>query len=273
MLDKVIWGTVTVFHLFAAAGILLLAVLVAKVLTLYLKRFFKEKLSRDHLQMVSKLVSFTVYVIGFMTAFAFLGLNLTGLIFAGSIAGVILGFASQSIIGNFFSGLFLIIERPMKIGDNVNIETINGFVEDIRILSTTLRTYDGLLVRIPNQTVFTNRLTNYVGNIVRRFEYVVGIRYRDDADLAIRIIREIIQQQPFALVKPRPQVFVDNLGDNAVNIFVRVWAPVSEWYDLKMILLWKIKKILEENGIEIAFPQRTLWFADSVVVEKESKRT
>lgn len=262
MLEKTIWGDVRWLDLIAAAAVLILTVLAAKILTLYLRRFFKEKLSKDHLQLVAKLLRFSIYLIGFFSAFAMLGLSLTGMLFAGSIAGVVLGFASQSIIGNFFSGLFLIIERPMKIGDQVMIEDTRGFVEDIRILSTTLRTYDGLAVRFPNQTVFTSELTNFVSNTVRRFEYIVGIRYSDDAEQAIRIIKEQIQLQPYALVKPKPQVFVDNLGDNAVNIIVRVWAPVLEWFNLKMVLLWEIKKALEKEGLEIAFPQRTLWFAN-----------
>ena len=112
--------------------------------------------------------------------------------------------------------------------------------------------------------VFTGVITNYVANVARRFEYVVGIRYSDDADQAIEIIKDLIKEEPFALKKPSSQVFVDNLGDNAVNILVRIWAPATEWYDLKMKLLWTIKKTLEVNGIEIAFPQRTVWFANEL---------
>jgi hypothetical protein len=87
------------------------------------------------------------------------------------------------------------------------------------------------------------------------------IYYSDDANLAIEIIEDLIDEQPFALKKPSSQVSVDNLGDNSVNILVRVWAPATEWYELKMELLWEIKKTLEENRTEIAFPQRVVWFA------------
>lgn len=109
---------------------------------------------------------------------AVLGLKLTGVLFGGAMAGIILGFASQSIVGNFIAGIFLIIEKPI------------------------------------------------------------------------------------ALKRPEPLVYVDNLGDNAVNIMVRIWMPVSEWYELKQVMLWKIKITLEQAGIEIAFSQRTLWFAN-----------
>jgi small-conductance mechanosensitive channel len=144
----------------------------------------------------------------------------------------------------------------------VNIDGISGYVEDITMLSTIIRTYDGLYIRMPNQKVFTTNITNYVKNTARRFEYVVGIRYSDDADRAIEIIRDIIEDHPFALKNPSPSVFVDNLGDNAVNILVKIWGPSTEWYGVKTELLWKIKKTLEENGIEIAFPQRVVWFAN-----------
>ena len=264
MLNKIVWGNITFFHLLMAVVILLVAGVIAKVLSLYIRRFLKEKVSKDHLQLIIKIVSFTAYFIAILSAFAVLGLKLTGVLFGGAMAGIILGFASQTIVGNFIAGIFLIIEKPIKIGDQVNIDDMTGFVEDIRIISTTIRTYDGLYVRIPNQTVFTTKMVNYVGNIARRFEYIVGIRYSDNADKAIGIIKDVIEQYPFALKRPKPLVYVDNLGDNAVNIIVRVWAPVSEWYELRQVMLWKIKTTLEQAGIEIAFPQRTLWFANEL---------
>ena len=259
---KVVWGEITVLDLMLAAAIFIAAVVIAKGLTLYIKRILRDRVSKDHLGIIGKIVSYSIYLIGLLSMFAVLGLNLSGLALAGGIAGIVLGFASQSIVGNFVSGLFLIVERPIKIGDAVNIDGMTGNVEDIRIISTTIRSFDGVLVRIPNQTVFTTKMLNYMTHLVRRFEYVVGIRYSDDADKAIGIIKKIIEDHPMALTNPPYQAFVDNLGDNAVNIIVRIWAPVTEWYALKMELLWKIKMSLEKEGIEIAFPQRVVWLAN-----------
>jgi small-conductance mechanosensitive channel len=197
-----------------------------------------------------------------------LGVNPAGLLAAGGIAGIVIGFASQSIVSNLISGVFLIIERPINIGDQVAIGESSGFVEDISIISTTIRKYDGLYVRIPNEKVFTTSITNYVAHVVRRLEYVIGIRYSDDADKAIRIIKNVLDLIPLTLKKPEPQAFVDNLGDNAVNIFVRFWVPATEWYPVKMELLWKLKIALEKEGIEVAFPQRVLWFANELKSQK-----
>jgi small-conductance mechanosensitive channel len=243
--------------------ILFLSIAFGKVLTIYTQRSLKDKMDKEHLNILNKTVYYgVIFLSTFIFIFPILNIEASSLLVAGGFAGIVIGFASQSIVGNFMSGVFLMIERPVKIGDQVNIDGNLGYVEDIKLISTIIRTYEGLYMRVPNETVFTTNITNYVANLVRRFEYDVGIRYSDDADEAIKIIKDLINEQPFALKNPGPSVFVDKLGDNAVNIVVRIWAPSTEWYDLKTKMLWIIKKTLEENGIEIAFPQRTIWFAN-----------
>jgi small-conductance mechanosensitive channel len=263
-LNRVVYGDVTTFDLLSVIVIFLVAVILAKGLTIYLRRSLKEKVSKDKLQIISKAIYYGILGIAVIASFPILGINPSGLLVAGGIFGIIIGFASQSIMGNLISGVFLMMERPIKIGNSVRIGEYSGMVEDIRVISTSLRTWDGLYVRIPNEKVFTDSITNYVAHVARRFGYVVGIRYSDDADKAISIIKNLIEDHPITLKNPSPQVFVDNLGDNAVNIVVRMWAPSGEWYSLKMEMLWKIKKALENEGIEIAFPQRTVWFANEL---------
>ncbi|MBC2699489.1 MAG: mechanosensitive ion channel family protein [ANME-2 cluster archaeon] len=270
VLDRVIYGNVTGFDLLKIIVFLIIAVLIARVVVIYLRRSLKDRMSRDLMEIVIKVTYYTIIVIAVLFSLKDLQIDLSGLLVAGGIIGIVIGFATQSIVGNLVSGLFLMFERPIKIGDQVDIDGTSGFVEDIHTVSTIIRTYEGLYVRIPNEKVFTNKITNYVANTARRFEYVVGIRYSDDADDAIEIIEDLIEEHPIALKDPSPTVFVDNLGDNAVNIIVRIWAPPTEWYDLKMEMLWKIKKDLEENGIEIAFPQRTVWFANELQKQEVS---
>ncbi len=270
VLDRVIYGNVTVFDLLKVVVFLIIAVLIARVVVIYLRRSLKDRMSRDLMEIVIKVTYYTIIVIAVLFGLKNLQIELSGLLVAGGIIGIVIGFATQSIVGNLVSGLFLMVERPIKIGDQVNIDGTSGFVEDIHTVSTIIRTYGGLYVRIPNEKVFTNKITNYVANTARRFEYVVGIRYSDDADEAIEIIEDLIEEHPFALKYPSPQVFVDNLGDNAVNIIVKIWAPPTEWYDVKMEMLWKIKKGLKVNGIEIAFPQRTVWFANELQKQEVS---
>jgi small-conductance mechanosensitive channel len=198
-------------------------------------------------------------LIVFITVLPLIGLDPSGLLLAGGITGIVLGFASQNIVGNLISGVFLMIEKPIKIGDQVEINKISGYVTDIRIISTFIRTFDGLLIRIPNQQVFTTNITNTVSYPVRRFDFTIKIRYSDDADAAIWFIQELIDKEPFALSSPSPYVYVNDLGENSVDLVVRIWAPISEWYGLKTRFLWAIKKVLEENNIEVPFPQREIY--------------
>ncbi|HEX38310.1 MAG TPA: mechanosensitive ion channel family protein [Candidatus Cloacimonetes bacterium] len=263
MLDTIVWGKITVLQLIIAIGIFIISIIVSKILSMYVRRSLKNKASKDNLEIMIKIISYAIMIIGLIWALSVVGLKLSGLLVAGGIMGIVIGFASQSIVGNLISGIFLMIERPIRIGDTVNINGSTGIIEDIRIISTTIRTFDGYQMRIPNEKVFTANISNFVANVVRRFEYDVGIRYNDDADKAITIIKELLDKEPFALKNPEPLVWVNKLSDNAVNINVKIWAPISEWWALKTSMLWRIKKALEVEGIEIAFPQRVLWFGDS----------
>lgn len=236
--------------------ILSFSTLLARVLKIYLRRYLKDKVSKDVGETILKILYYGTLTIVFIFNLPLIGIDPSALLVAGGVTGIILGFASQSIIGNLISGFFLMVERPIKIGDQVQINDVLGYVTDIRIISTLIRTYDGLLVRIPNQQVFTTNITNIVGHPVRRFEYTVRICYSDDANAAIWIIKDLIDKEPFALLNPAPSVFVNDLGDSWVNISVRIWAPVSEWFGIKTRLLWNIKQALEENDIEIPLPQR-----------------
>ena len=164
-------GAVTPGDLIKFVLIISFSVLLSRVLTIYLRRSLKDRVSKDVGEPILKLLYYGSLVVVFIAALPLIGLDPSGLLLAGGITGIILGFASQNIVGNLVSGFFLMVERPIKIGDQVEISGIAGYVTDIRIISTLIRTYDGLLVRLPNQQVFTTNITNIVGHPVRRFEY------------------------------------------------------------------------------------------------------
>jgi len=251
-------GTVTMGSVLKFILILSFSTFFAKIFSLYLRRSLKDRVSKDVGETIIKVLYFGILAIVFFSNLPLIGIHPSGFLLAGGVAGIVLGFASQSIVGNLVSGFFLMVERPIKIGDQVQINDVSGYVIDIRIISTLIRTYDGLLVRIPNQQVFTTNITNIVGHPVRRFEYIIRIRYSDDANAAIFLIKDLIDKEPFALLNPSPSVFVSDLGDSSVNITVRIWAPVNEWFGIKTRILWDIKQTLEENGIEIPLPHRVV---------------
>jgi len=246
-------------------------IIIAKTITVYLKKAFTEKIPKNDLNLILKIIYYVIIIIGVMMALPNIVEDLSGLLVAGGIAGVIIGFASQSVVANLISGIFLIVERPIMIGDNIFIDETYAVVEDIRIMSTIVRTFDGVYVRIPNEKVFTSNITNFVINVARRFEYTIGISYQDDASRAIAIIKEVLDKEPLSLKNPGPSIYVDELADNSVNIVVRIWAPSSVWWDVRTRMLQEIKTALDAEGIDIPFPQRTIWFADTLKTERKAE--
>lgn len=268
--DITIYGDITLADLLVVIVTMVVAVFIAKIISMNLRKALSDKLKKDELEVFVKVTNIVILLVAFVSILPTLGLNLSGMLVAGGVAGIVLGFAAQSVVSNLISGLFLMSERPVKIGDAVNIANTYAVVVDIHVMSTILRTFEGVYVRMPNDTVFTSQIMNISTNAARRFEYTVGIRYRDDAAKAIHIINRIIEDHPLTLKRPAPQVFVDELGDNSVNLKVRIWAPNHNfiWYTLKMEMLWVIKRTLEDNGIQVPFPQRSIWFEDDLGLKK-----
>ena len=182
-----------------------------------------------------------------------------------------MGFASLTVVANFVSGIFMYFDKPLKIGDPVEVGGYSGIVHDIRILSTRIRTWDGLLVRIPNEKLFNSDIKNLQKYPARRVDIIVTIAYKEDIQKAINLIKEMLDEMPYVLAEPEPAVFVDNLGDNGVHIAVRAWAPSEKWFNVRTQILQRIKDTLEREGIEIPFPQRVNWFAEELRVRIEGK--
>ncbi len=215
---------------------------------------------------VSKTLYYVIVSLAVIVALGALGIDLTGFIIAGGILGIILGFALQSTVANFVSGLFLYWERPFKPGDLVEVEGVVGRVLEVSVLSTTIIGLDGVVVRVPNDKVFTSMIRNFIRNPIRRIEFVIGIAYREDAEKAYNVIRNVLEEHPLVLVNPPPETFVSELGDSSVNITVRAWVPSQEYLNVRRELLWSIKKALTGAGIEIPFPQHDVWFRSPLEV-------
>ena len=151
-------ANVKAYDIIAIAVILIIAVIIAKIVTTFLKKKLSDRMEKSDLKVVNSIVWWSIILIGIFFASPHFKIDLSGLLVAGGILAVIIGFASQSVVSNFVSGIFLIIERPMKIGDNINIGDVTGNVEHIQILSTIVRTFEGIYVRVPNEKVFTSNI-------------------------------------------------------------------------------------------------------------------
>ncbi|MEB3861927.1 MAG: mechanosensitive ion channel family protein [Desulfurococcales archaeon] len=227
-----------------------------------MRRSLKPKLPPHVYRPLELLVFYSLLAVSGIAALYPFGINLSGLLIAGGFAGIVVGLAAQNTLGNLVSGVMLLIEQPLRIGDPVNVAGVSGVVVGINIFSTRIRTWDGPIVRIPNNTVFNEIITNYVRMRARRVEIAIGIHYDTDIDKAIETVKRLMESHPLCLVNPGPEAFVDQYADSAIVIKMRCWAPPQAWFATKIELQTRLKKALDEAGIKIPYPQLDLHIVD-----------
>jgi small conductance mechanosensitive channel len=185
-----------------------------------------------------------------------LGVATTSFIAVLGAAGLAVGLALQGSLSNFAGGVLLILFKPYKVGDYVEMQGISGSVVSIQLLNTVLRTPDNKVVFVPNGPVANGNITNYSAEDTRRVDMVFGISYGGDIDLAKTTLRELLQADARVLPEPAPLVVVGELADNSVNLTVRAWAATSDYWGVYFDMQEAVKKRFDAVGLEIPFPQR-----------------
>ncbi len=262
-------GGVSASNIIAAALVLVLSYVIAVTARKLVEKPLRRVAPQDIASLVSRLIYYTVLFFGLLSVLALFNISLSGLLVAGGIAGIVIGFASQTVFSNFLSGLFIYFDKPFKLGDAVEIGEDSGVVTDINVFSTRIRRWDGVYIRIPNETIFASRIRNLIQNKVRRVDYTIGISYQSDPEKARRLIQEHLEAHPLVLSEPLPTVFLSELGDSALIIQVRFWTLTKYWFQAKTTILEELYEKLTSNGIEIPFPQQTIWFKTPLRIEKE----
>lgn len=181
------------------------------------------------------------------------------------ISGVAIGFAFRDILQNFLSGILILLTEPFQINDQIVFKNFEGTVENIQTRATTIKTYDGRRVVVPNSELFTNSVTVNTAFDHRRLQYDVGIGYGDDIDEAKRLILEAIHGVDGVLENPAPDAIVVELAGSSVNIRARWWVQPprrADVLDLQDRVLANIKNKLTANGIDLPFPTQQILFHD-----------
>ena len=215
----------------------------------------KESKGEHVYQLVDKVLTYSIYTVAIILTLNALGVNIASLIAALGLFSVAVGFAAQTSISNLISGIFLLIDAPFQIGDAVDIGGTTGVVLSIDLLSTKLRTFDNIFIRIPNETVLKANIKNFAKFEIRRIEVIVGISYDDDIQKAKEVILNFIKESPLFLAEPDPMVMVQELADSSVNLRVWVWTKRIDYLKARDALVHGIKDELDKNGITIPFPQ------------------
>ena len=209
---------------------------------------------------ITRLVHYAIFFLGFIVLLSVLGFGLNQITIIGGALGVGIGFGLQAIVNNFVSGLILLFERPIKVGDIVEIGTDIGEVKELGLRATTVQTFDNAEIVIPNSQLITDSVTNWtLANKRIRVRIPVGVAYGSDISAVLKILIDCAEANALVLSKPKPLAFFLAFGASSLDFELRVW--ISDFND-KLIVLSELNQAIEYEfglaGVEIPFPQTDL---------------
>lgn len=244
-----------------AARVLVIAItgvpivmLVSRVIAGILHRRLGQQ-GGDLLARIARYAGYLLILIAILEEFGF---NLGAVLGAAGIAGVAIGFASQTSLSNLISGLFIVGERPFEKGDIIEVGTFTGTVEEIGLMALTLRTFDNRSVRIPNETLVKTNVVTVTRYPIRRIDLTIGVSYNEAIDRVMRVLREAAEAHPSVLDEPEPMIVFNGFAESSLNFMIGAWATKQDVLRVKNELPLRIKEAFDREGIEIPFPHRVL---------------
>jgi len=253
---------ITLANFVLAVPILFLAIVSARNVPGLVEITLLEKLPLDKpaRYAITSLASYAILSVGIWLSFSILGLRWDSIQWLVAALGVGLGFGLQEIFANFVSGVILLFEQPIRVGDVVTIGDTTGTVTRIRIRSTIVRNWERQELIIPNKSLITDRIINWtLSDASNRLEIRVGVAYGSDTALACRLLSEICNQHEHVMIDPKPSVLFDGFGDSALNLVARCFVATLE---NRMSTLHELNTAIDQRfrqaGIEIAFPQQDI---------------
>ncbi len=201
------------------------------------------------------IVSALIIIAAVIAAVDMLGIPATSFIAILGAAGLAIGLALKDSLSNFASGVMLVLFRPFAKGDFVDAGGILGTVDEIQLVSTILTTPDNKQIIVPNSLMYGSAITNYSAKDTRRVDMVIGVGYDDDLKVAASVLEKVCREHPKVLDEPGTKIFINNLGDSAVDFVVRPWVKSEDYWGVLADVLETSKVELEAAGCNIPYPQ------------------
>lgn len=205
---------------------------------------------------VSTLAKYVVIAVGVIAVLQQLGVQTTSVIAVLGAASLAVGLALQGTLSNVAAGVMLLLQRPYRVGDRVELNGRQGKVRRIDLFNTVVVDYDGLTLYLPNGKVFGDMIVNYDRVGQRRIDLTFGVDYEDDLDLAIATLLEIAEAEPRVLKEPAPWSKVTEIADSSVNVSLRCWAPPDVWMDTRFDLIKRVKETFDARGLNFPYPHQ-----------------
>jgi Small-conductance mechanosensitive channel len=243
--------------------ILIIGISSIHLITFMTRRSLRKQLSRQRMMLISRTIMYTGYTGLVLIVIKELNYDLTALFGAAGVVGIVIGVASQTSIGNIISGLFLVGEKSFELGDVVKIGDKSGTVYSIDLLSIKIKTFDNLLIRIPNQSVISSELTNVTRFPIRRLDFQIGVAYKEDLRKVKAVLESVAKNNPLCLEEPEPYILFQTFGDSSINITFGVWFEKANYSAVKNSVFIEIKEAFDRERIEIPFPHVSIYAGEA----------
>lgn len=257
------FNTETVDKFFRILFILVAGVGSIHLVSYLVLRSLRKQLSRQRMMLVSRTIIYTGYIGLVLIVIRELNYDLTALFGAAGVVGIVIGVASQTSIGNIISGLFLVGEKSFELGDVVKVGDKTGTVYSIDLLSIKIKTFDNLLIRIPNQSVISSELTNVTRFPIRRLDFQIGVAYKEDLRKVKSVLENVARNNPLCLEEPEPVIIFQTFGDSSINITFGIWFEKNNYMAVKNSVFIEIKEAFDREQIEIPFPHVSVYAGEA----------
>lgn len=248
-------------NIVAAIAIVIIGMIVARIVSNTVNRLMlARKIDATVADFLSALVRYGIIAFTLIAALGRVGVQTASVIAVLGAAGLAVGLALQGSLSNLAAGVLLVMFRPFRAGEYVDLGGVAGTVLNVQIFSTTMRTVDGKIVVIPNGKIIAGNIINFSREPVRRNEFIIGVAYDSDIDQVKKILTDIIQSEDRILKDREMTVRLNDLGASSINFVVRVWSNSSDLQSVYWDVLERIKREFDANGISFPYPQMDVNF-------------
>jgi len=267
-------GFVTWENFFRLLGVILILLalrIVYKIVIRSIKKIPAEKLPAHRSLVMLKFIKYIYYAVIIMFFLSLFGIKLSAIWGAAGVAGIAIAFAAQTSVSNIISGIFVVAEKSLKIGDLINVSGETGIVDTISLLSVRIHTLDNQMIRIPNSTIINSTLRNTSFFDKRRLDVKVSVSYETDMQKALDTLAKAPHYCKYDLQEPAPLVWFDGFAESGINMTLAVWFKKDDFLNAKNQTFIAIKRVFDEAGIEIPYNKLDVKVYDSETQFFESR--
>ena len=240
---------------------LTLSIIIAVILTLIIRKLTRrlpERLPQQLAGFIRKGLYALVWAFALVQGLRAVGVDLISILGAAGVVGVAIGFAAQTTLSNIISGLFIMGERSIRLGDYIRTVGVEGSVEAVNLLSISLRQTDNSLVRIPCESLIKNPVVNVTGDELRRCDFDLGVDYASDLNQVREVILRLVEEEPNLSTDPAPVVLFTGFGESSLDLHIGAWCKTSDYHAVRFKFANNLLNEFRRVGINIPFPTRKI---------------